>query len=134
MSKRVNLESLVDRGFAEGYEAFADVANRDQIMAEATNAPPDAQAAMRMNHLLTVAMVESMNDSEERFEVAPVVGIQILWRNIGVVAAITNSQCFTRIDGPVKREMLAVIKRGYDDTLKEIARARAAEAAEGGEA
>lgn len=118
MIKRETLESLLHDKGADGYAEFRDFEHRAEQMAKAEGQPADARAVMRMNHLLTVAMVEAMNDADVEMGIPPVEAIGLLWRNVGVVLASVNWQCFTRVDGHVRQQMLAALKSGYDDMRK----------------
>lgn len=127
MSKRATLESLVERGFAEGYAEFKDLVDRQAQAAAVLELPARDQAMLRIHHLLTVAMVEGCRDAEDQFGISPLEAIFTLWRANGIALAMMNGQLFDRMSGPVEQQMFSDLREVYRKAAKDMVAPDAAE-------
>ncbi|WP_315920376.1 hypothetical protein [Mesorhizobium sp. SP-1A] len=111
-----SLSSLLQPGFASGYDQFAEFV---EFTGKLDDVPADQRAFARIFELASVAAIEGLNEVEDRFDIEPGMGTLLAWKAAGCVMATINAQAFSA-EGrlQVRREMLYQFKEGYDETLK----------------
>lgn len=115
MPKVRRLSDVLEPGFAHGYEGFRELVTKLQSDETLT---PHQRAFVRSYELLSVAMIEMMNNVEERFGIPPVEAAVVLWRANGASLAQITAQLITDEGAAVaRREMLKSLKEGYDRGL-----------------
>jgi hypothetical protein len=113
--KQRSLSSLLESGFADGYEQFKELI---EFTGKLDDLPTHQKAFGRLFELQLVATIEGLNRVEDEFEIEPVESLVLLWRAAGTALACANAQAFsTKGKLQVRREMLAQFKDGYDVTL-----------------
>lgn len=110
--KSRTLASLLEPGFASGYEQFKEYV---QYAEGHPGLSPSEKTFVRLYELISVAMIEGMNRVEEEFELPPVESMVHLWRAAGTAMATVTLQAFM-LEGKqaVRHRMLKCFKEGYD--------------------
>lgn len=116
------LSSVMKRGFSSGYDDFKELVDFIDDDRAGLNLTPQQKACLRLFELISVAMIEGMNEAETEQEIPVSELILELWAVTGAALATINVQAFTGRGLPaVRREMLSTLKSGYDKTIKGIA-------------
>ncbi|KQZ81904.1 hypothetical protein ASD64_09120 [Mesorhizobium sp. Root157] len=110
------LASLIEPGFADGYEQFRELIDNTRHLSELT---PNQKVWARLFELVSVAMIEGLNTAETEQELPPVETVFELWSAIGSALATVNAQAFTAAGKrKVRHEMLVALKHGYDRAMQ----------------
>jgi acyl carrier protein len=116
--KQRSLSSLLESGFANGYEQFKELI---EFTGKLDDLPASQKAFGRLLELSSVAVIEGLNRVEDEFGIEPVEALVLLWRAVGTSIACANAQAFVaKGRQQVRREMLAQFKDGYDVTMKSM--------------
>lgn len=109
------LKDLLESQFAEGYEQFREYVD----FSEGSSGFTDKQkAALRLYELLSVAMVQGLNEVETKYSLPPEVTMPLLWQSIGNSVATMNGQAFQKADGKIKKIAFQNMDRAYKAFLK----------------
>ncbi|MFD1328257.1 hypothetical protein [Mycoplana ramosa] len=128
MSKPVNLSDLLDGEFADGYAQFKELV---EYAGDQQHLPIEERLSIFLFRLVSVAMIEGLNRSEDKFETPPVTNLVHLWRSTGIALAMMNLQGFQKEGlGKVRREMREHLLTAYNNTIKSVLAAEADEAGE----
>jgi hypothetical protein len=110
------LASLIEPGFADGYEQFRELIDYTRNLDELT---PQQKVWAHLFELVSVAMIEGLNRAEDEQEVPPIETVIELWSATGSALATVNAQAFTASgQRKVRHEMLVALKHGYDRAMQ----------------
>jgi hypothetical protein len=110
------LASLIEPGFANGYEQFKELIDYTRNLDELT---PNQKVWAHLFELVSVAMIEGLNAAETEQEIPSIETVCELWSVTGSALATVNIQAFTAAgQRKARHEMLGILKHGYDRAMK----------------
>ena len=108
--KERTLKSLLEPKFAEGYEAFREFVD---YTGNSEGLSKEEKASIRLYELVSVAMVEGLNEVETTHELPPEVTLFLLWGSVGSALATMNGQAFENANGRVRQMTMKEVRASY---------------------